>query len=28
VVDNLVAWFETGAALTPVAETPFKRKKA
>jgi lactate dehydrogenase-like 2-hydroxyacid dehydrogenase len=28
VVDNLVAWFETGAALTPVAETPFKRKTA
>lgn len=28
VVDNLVAWFETGAALTPVAETPFKRKSA
>jgi lactate dehydrogenase-like 2-hydroxyacid dehydrogenase len=28
VVDNLVSWFETGAALTPVAETPFKRKKA
>jgi lactate dehydrogenase-like 2-hydroxyacid dehydrogenase len=26
VVDNLVAWFEKGAALTPVAETPFKRK--
>jgi len=28
VVDNLVAWFETGAALTPVPETPFKRKTA
>jgi lactate dehydrogenase-like 2-hydroxyacid dehydrogenase len=28
VVDNLVAWFETGAALTPVAETPFKRRTA
>ncbi|WP_426229775.1 2-hydroxyacid dehydrogenase [Pararhizobium sp. DWP3-4] len=28
VVDNLVAWFENGAALTPVAETPFKRKTA
>ena len=28
VVDNLIAWFETGAALTPVAETPFKRKTA
>ncbi|WP_275785174.1 2-hydroxyacid dehydrogenase [Pararhizobium gei] len=26
VVDNLVAWFETGAALTPVPETPFKRQ--
>ena len=28
VVDNLVVWFETGAALTPVPETPFKRKTA
>ena len=27
VVDNLVAWFETGAALTPVTETPFKRRE-
>ena len=26
VVDNLVAWFDTGAALTPVPETPFKRR--
>ncbi|WP_438751803.1 2-hydroxyacid dehydrogenase [Pararhizobium sp. O133] len=26
VVDNLVAWFSTGEALTPVEETPFKRK--
>lgn len=28
VVDNLIAWFETGAALTPVDETPFTRKTA
>lgn len=28
VVDNLVAWFTTGAALTPVEETPFRRKGA
>ena len=28
VVDNLIAWFETGAALTPVDETPFTRKIA
>jgi len=28
VVDNLIAWFETGAALTPVDETPFERKTA
>ena len=28
VVDNLVAWFDTGAALTPVPETPFTRKRA
>lgn len=27
VVDNLVSWFKTGAALTPVAETPFRRRK-
>jgi lactate dehydrogenase-like 2-hydroxyacid dehydrogenase len=26
VVDNLVAWFSTGEALTPVPETPFTRK--
>lgn len=26
VVDNLVAWFDTGEALTPVEETPFTRK--
>ncbi|OJF96607.1 2-hydroxyacid dehydrogenase [Pararhizobium antarcticum] len=26
VVDNLVAWFTTGKALTPVPETPFTRK--
>ncbi|OAP37769.1 dehydrogenase [Sinorhizobium glycinis] len=26
VVDNLKAWFSTGRALTPVAETPFERK--
>ena len=25
VVDNLVSWFETGKALTPVSETPFTR---
>lgn len=28
VVDNLIAWIETGAALTPVDETPFTRKTA
>ncbi|WP_331372249.1 2-hydroxyacid dehydrogenase [Sinorhizobium chiapasense] len=26
VVDNLKAWFSTGEALTPVVETPFRRK--
>ncbi|RVL63341.1 2-hydroxyacid dehydrogenase, partial [Sinorhizobium meliloti] len=26
VVDNLKAWFSTGEALTPVAETPFRRR--
>ena len=26
VVDNLVAWFEKGAPLTPVPETPWPRK--
>ncbi|OLP57396.1 dehydrogenase [Rhizobium rhizosphaerae] len=26
VVDNLKSWFATGAALTPVPETPFRRK--
>lgn len=26
VADNLLAWFDRGAALTPVAETPFTRK--
>ncbi len=26
VVDNLAAWFDTGAALTPVPETPYTRK--
>jgi len=26
VVDNLVSWFETGEALTPVPETPMKRR--
>ena len=28
VVDNLIAWFERAAALTPVDETPFTRKTA
>jgi lactate dehydrogenase-like 2-hydroxyacid dehydrogenase len=28
VVDNLIAWFERDAALTPVDETPFTRKTA
>ena len=27
VVDNLVSWFDTGKALTPVSETPFTRAK-
>ncbi len=27
VVDNLFSWFERGSALTPVQETPFRRKK-
>jgi lactate dehydrogenase-like 2-hydroxyacid dehydrogenase len=27
VVDNLIAWFSKGKALTPVPETPFERKK-
>ncbi len=26
VADNLIAWFETGEAITPVEETPFKRQ--
>jgi lactate dehydrogenase-like 2-hydroxyacid dehydrogenase len=26
VVDNLKAWFSTGEALTPVVETPFRRR--
>ncbi len=27
VADNILAWFDTGRALTPVPETPFTRKK-
>ena len=26
VVDNLIAWFDNGNALTPVPETPFKAR--
>ncbi|MDQ0321878.1 lactate dehydrogenase-like 2-hydroxyacid dehydrogenase [Pararhizobium capsulatum DSM 1112] len=28
VVDNLIAWFDKGEALTPVPETPFRRSKS